>query len=98
MIERIRAFFFTFRKLRLRNRNFSIIANNCIGGCVLHDFGQPFLTPTINLYIECPDYIKMLKNLKYYMGAELTEEASSERFPIGILGGGKTLFSSLSDV
>lgn len=88
MIERIRAFFFTFRKLRLRNHDFSIIANNCIGGCVLHDFGQPFSTPTINLYIECPDYIEMLKNLKYYMNAELTEVPSSESFPIGLLGGG----------
>lgn len=34
-------------KKRLRNRDISILCNNCTGGFVLHDLGIRFNSPTI---------------------------------------------------
>lgn len=73
-------------RTRLRNSDFTIIANNCIAGCVLHDLGQKFRTPTINLYIPFPDYILFLKDLEYYVNAEIEEMPNVGGCPAGILG------------
>ncbi|MBR1581521.1 MAG: DUF1919 domain-containing protein [Bacilli bacterium] len=65
--------------------DFSIISCNCIGGMVYHDLKMKFLSPTINLYIDTPDFIKMCLNLKDYMEKELVD-ANNKDYPIGILG------------
>ena len=62
--NRLRQIRLMFRKMALRNHDFTIISNNCIGGCVYHDFHAEFLSPTINLYIPFPDFITFLKNIK----------------------------------
>lgn len=65
--------------------DFSIISCNCIGGMVYHDLKMKFLSPTINLYIDTPDFIKMCLNLKDYMEKDLLD-ANNKDYPIGILG------------
>ena len=44
--------FFYLCKLKRINKtkDISIIANNCIGGCLYHDLGLKFLSPTIDLF------------------------------------------------
>ncbi|MDE6240894.1 MAG: DUF1919 domain-containing protein [Anaeroplasmataceae bacterium] len=64
---------------------YSIISCNCIGGLIYHDYHQQFLSPTINLFIESPDFIKLCKNLHEYMNYELNEYESKTNYPIGIL-------------
>ena len=50
-----------YRK-KLRNRDFSLICNNCTGGVLLNILGMQFNSPFVNLWIEPEDYIVMLKN------------------------------------
>jgi len=68
------------RKMRrkIKNRNFSIISNNCWGGGVYEELGLPYLTPTIGLFLHGPCYIKFIKNLNYYFGCELIFTATSK--------------------
>lgn len=72
------------RKL-LINSNFSVISSNCIGGMMLHDLGLPFNSPFVNLYLNANDFIKYLKDMKYYNSQELCEGEKTEKYPVGYL-------------
>lgn len=67
------------------DRDFSIISCNCIGGLIYHDYNLKFLSPTINLYIESPDFIKFVQNLSNYLSLELIE-IFGYKYPVGKLG------------
>lgn len=72
-------------KKKLVNKNFSILCSTCIGGIIYHDLGLRFLSPTINMYISNPDFIKFACNLKYYMSQDLRFIKSEESFPVAML-------------
>ena len=78
---------------KLRNVDFSLISSNCNGAFILHDLGQRFNSPTVNLFLYPKEFIKLLKNLKYYMNLELKfiKEEGIE-YPIGILDDVKIYF------
>ncbi len=59
------------RNLFLRNRNFTIISDNCWGGFVYQNLDLEYRTPFIGLFIHGEDYVRMLKNLKLYLGQSL---------------------------
>ena len=59
-----------YRK-RLRNDNFTIITDTCIGGVMYHKLGKQFMSPTINLWIYDKDFTRFVSNLKEYMQKEL---------------------------
>lgn len=50
-----------------KNRSFTIIAQNCIGGVIYNDLKLPFTSPTINMFIEDLNFIKLVENLEHYM-------------------------------
>ncbi len=78
------------RKLRLRNRDFSLITNNCIAGIVYHDLGLPFLTPTINLFFEDEDFFRFVGSLDHYLNCEIEElRESGIAYPLGLLRRGE---------
>lgn len=56
---------------QLRHTDFSIIANNCWAGFAYQEFGLPYNTPTIGLFITDIDYIKFLERLDYYLSLPL---------------------------
>lgn len=56
---------------KLINREFSLLCPNCLGGMLLHDLGQPFLSPTVNLMLDQRSFIKFVLDLKYYLSQEL---------------------------
>lgn len=56
---------------RLKNKNFTIICDNCWAGKVYQELGLPYQTPFVGMFVFSPDYIKMLKNLKYYLGGNI---------------------------
>lgn len=56
---------------RLRNKNFTIISNDCTGGTIYHDLQMRFDSPTVNLYIGANDYIKFVSNLQYYLALDM---------------------------
>ncbi len=49
-------------RISLRNKNFTIISNNCWGTFIYKKFGLPYRSPFINSMIFAPDYIELLEN------------------------------------
>lgn len=72
-------------KSKLKNKQFSIISQNCIGGVFYHDMGIKFLSPTINLYFEQPDFVRFVLEIEKYLSMELLMEWGEE-YPVGRLG------------
>ena len=74
--------------LELKKSKISIISNNCWGGVIYHTLGMECLSPFKNLYLEDADYLKLLKNLRYYLSCKLEfkeygiEIHSRETYPI----------------
>ena len=71
-------------KLRKKNKNnnFTIISQNCIGGVIYHDLGLKFLSPTINMFIEDENFVKLCENLQYYMKLKAEPEIENYIDPI----------------
>lgn len=68
---------------RLINCDFTLITSNCTGGILYHELGLPFLSPTINLYMEGSDFVKFCSNLKLYLEAEMVlAEHNKKNYPI----------------
>lgn len=79
LIQRLR------KKAKMSNQ-VTIISQNCIGGVFYHDMGMQFLSPTINLYFEQPDFVKFVNNLEHYINSQLVMHWEEE-YPVGVLGG-----------
>ena len=64
-----------FRKqcnyMKLKNKNFTIISNNCWGGDVYQMYGLEYTSPTIGLYLYESDYIKFVADLEKYLAQDL---------------------------
>lgn len=73
---------------RLNNNNFTLFSCNCTGGVLYHELGMKFLSPTINMYMDCEDFIKFCENTKYYLSLNLEEYYGDiERdYPLATLG------------
>lgn len=59
------------RKKRLKYDDFTIISNNCWGGCCYEYFGMQKFSPTIGAYFFADDYVRFCSNLKYYCSQQL---------------------------
>ena len=59
-------FYNTRNRKKLLNNDFSIISNDCVGGCIAKDLRIRFNSPTRNLYFDANDYIKFCQNLDLY--------------------------------
>ena len=69
---------------RLLNREITIISQNCIGGVFYCDMGIPMQSPTVNLFMIQPDFIRFVNNLEHYLAVELEMHWEKE-YPIGRL-------------
>ncbi|MFR1912761.1 MAG: DUF1919 domain-containing protein [Intestinibacter bartlettii] len=81
-----------FLRIKLKNKDFSVIASNCNGGCILSDLGVKFNTPTINLFFYPDDFFKFVSNIEQYLKYELVEKKSDENYPVGCLNDIKIYF------
>ena len=63
---------------RNKNMDFTIIAQNCIGGVIYSDLGLQFLSPTINMFIEDKNFVKLVENLEYYLS--ISAEPLTEKY------------------
>lgn len=72
----------------LNNSDFTLISCNCTGGVLYHDLGMQFLSPTINMYLNCEDFIKLCENLEYYLSLEMEEYNGNIKrdYPLAALG------------
>ena len=75
------------KRRKLKNTSPTIIASKCNGEFLYYDMKLKFLSPTINLSFDMNDYVKMLKNLRWYMKQPILPY-NDERFdfPTGKLG------------
>lgn len=73
---------------RLTNKTFTLFSCNCTGGVLYHELGMRFLSPTINMYMDCEDFIKFCENPKYYLSLNLEKyDGDIEReYPLATLG------------
>lgn len=55
----------------LKNKDFSIICNNCLGGYIYQYYNIEYRTPTLGLFFLAIDYIKFLSDIKSYLSKEL---------------------------
>lgn len=87
-----------YLRSNLKNKNFTIISNNCWAGSVYEDLKLEYTTPTVGLFFFAPCYIKFLKRIEYYLSVNLTFKENSfyddvnesrkntnDVYPIGIL-------------
>ena len=70
---------------RLLNHNMSVIASNCAGAFILHDLGQKFNSPFVNLYLEPADFIKYLTDIEHYRQAKLRFLQNERHYPVAML-------------
>lgn len=54
------------RNKRLKNKDFTIISNNCFGGVVYRNNHIPYQSPTCGLFFMAPEYIKFIYDIKKY--------------------------------
>ena len=70
-------------RLRLKNKSFSIISNNCWGGFVYQKFGLTYQSPTVGVGIVDQHFFKLCRNLKYYLSLnlEFIDPKEAEYYP-----------------
>ena len=61
----------TLNRMKLKNRDFTIISNNCWGGMVYQKYGLQYRTPTVGLYILGHDFVKLCSDLRSYLAKDL---------------------------
>ncbi|MBQ6250264.1 DUF1919 domain-containing protein [Ruminococcus sp.] len=76
--RRLKAVVARFRRIGLHNTDFTIISNNCWGGCVYDQYGLQYRTPTIGLWMGAEDYIKFISDLDRYLNSELVQISCEE--------------------
>ncbi len=77
--------------------DFTIISCNCIGGLLYHDLGMQFKSPTINMFIPAPDFVRFCLDLKRYLSYDVEKVESEEKFPVGKIGDVTVNFMHYSD-
>lgn len=92
LIELKRKLYKKYLRIRLKNKNFSIIASNCNGGVILSDLDIKFNTPTINLFFYPEDFLEFISSIKENLEYELIEEESNYNYPVGSLNNIKIHF------
>ena len=81
--------------VKLRNKDFTIISNNCWGGIISEKYGLRKNSPTCGLLIMGSDYVKFCKDLNYYVKQKLRffpmnqakyyENFKKNTFPVAML-------------
>lgn len=72
-------------RAKLKNHQMSVISSNCNGALILHDLGEAFRSPFVNLYLEPTDFIKYLQKPQHYQAQELVFVTSDRAYPVAKL-------------
>jgi uncharacterized protein (DUF1919 family) len=79
---------------KLKNKDFTIISNNCWGTFVYKGLHLQYRTPFVGLFLFAPDYVKLLENFPDYMSKEMRFTGESRykqyvdydiKYPVGLL-------------
>ncbi|WP_455683529.1 DUF1919 domain-containing protein [Thomasclavelia sp.] len=99
------------RRIGLKNKNYTIVSNNCTGGYIYQYYGMSYKTPTVGLFFYTKDFIKLCKKPRKYFNMEINFIDSSESihyeemkdtnnwgmYPCGILDDIEVYFMHYSD-
>lgn len=96
--RKIRKFIAPIRRIGLKNKSFTIISNNCWGGVIYDIYGLKYQTPTIGLYFQSSDYIRFLKNIKYYLSIEMNAINPEESKYFNQLTNKNTIIGKIDDI
>lgn len=79
--------FLLIKRLRIKNKNITIISNNCISGFLYHDLHLKFLSPTINTLIIEEDFFCLMQNFENFIKYGFFKEIKKTNWncPIGEL-------------
>jgi uncharacterized protein (DUF1919 family) len=77
------------QRLLPENRAFTVVANDCWGAEVYKDFGLPFETPFIGLFVPGPCYLKLVTDFQPIVTSPLrfTKDSRFERDPANVQKG-----------
>lgn len=78
--------------LELKNKDVSIISNNCIGGMIYHELGMEFMSPTINIRCSGRDYLEFLKKYEFYLGQDMKVFRQAFEYPYNPANMGREQF------
>lgn len=90
-------------KVKLENKNFAIVSNNCWGGSNYQWLNKPYNSPFIGLFMYGPCYLKLLQNFDFYMGQQLLfvdvskYEDREKTYPVGLLDDVEVHFTHYKD-
>ena len=70
-----------FYRRENHQEHITLLSQNCVGGVLYHMLGLPFDSPTINMFIENENFVKMAENPQHYFSvdAEPDEECHIDR-------------------
>jgi uncharacterized protein (DUF1919 family) len=75
------------RKKMLSNRDFTIVASNCVGGTIYKDLGLEYKTPFVGLFINADQFVSMCEDFQEIMKLELEEVIDANiSYPLGKIG------------
>ncbi len=86
------------RRIGLKNKDFTIISNNCWGGFVYQRYNLPYRTPFLGLFLPAPCFIELLEDFENNMKKDLHFIAAKDsayffkrkrivkEYPIALLG------------
>ena len=60
-----------YNRKKIKSRDFSVISNNCWAGKLYQYLDMPYLSPTVGLYFFADDYLRFVRDLKYYISLDL---------------------------
>ena len=86
--KKLREIFICKKQVReLKNHSFSIISSTCNGGVITSELREQFRTPTVNLWFEPEDYLKLASDLERYMSLDVQEvKYNLFPYPVGKIG------------
>lgn len=87
LLNYVRRFVRMINRKRLKNTDFSLITNNCVGGIISHDMHLQFRSPTVNLSFDNADFILFCEHLDYYLSLPIMEVFTDKDYPVGVLHG-----------
>ncbi len=74
-----------YMRKRLKNKDFTILSSNCIGGIIYHRLGLQFRSPTINLWMRQRDCMKLAADIDKYKRHKLRFVESEYSYPVAKL-------------
>lgn len=84
LIKKTREVYLFFKRMGFKNKDVSIICNNCIGGAYYRCLRNKFNSPLINLNIRQEDFPYFVIHLNDYLKREIYEIKTNNSYPVGI--------------